>query len=272
MTTRIQAAFTGIQYPLDHPRIGWQAHGGTVSVSSADAGFPGAAALDPRTITAWRPQSLTANWILTFPEPSVVSYVGIGAHNLGSTGCEVRLQIPDGGGGWTLIPGTEGIPSDDGALVFLIMPRVLSAIRVLIRDLGGASIPTIGHIRVGEVMEWPQRAQFTGLPITEARQIEYQFNQSQTGEFMGMTVERKGLQFPVTIQHLSEAWAAEKYAPFRKHADAGQTFFITTRPGKYPGEVAYCYASSLVQSERALPNFRISRDVTMNLRGYARNG
>jgi hypothetical protein len=160
--------------------------------------------------------------------------------------------------------------------MFLIEPRTLDAIRLRIADPGGASLPTIGHVRAHRVLEWPQRAQFTGLPITEARQIEYEFNQSQTGEWLGQTTKRRGLAFNVTIDNLSEAFSADTgptgYRSFRDHADAGQPFFVATRPSKYPDEVAYCFADSLIESERVTPNFRISRSVTMSLRGYQRNG
>lgn len=268
----IEAGFPGIEYPLDHPRVGWQALTGTVTASSAAAGFSASAALDPRTITAWRPAVLSADWSLTFSEGQVVSYVAIGAHDLASRGCGVALQVMDGAGVWSSVPGVAHTPADNGAIMFLLSPRSVLGVRVQVTDPGSATPPTIANIRAGHVLEWPRRAQFTGRPITEARQIEYEFNQSQTGEWMGQTIKRRGLAFDVSISHLSEAWTDTKYAPFRSHADTGQPFYIATRPNKYAGEVAYCLADGLIQSERDIPNRSISRSVAMSLRGYARNG
>lgn len=272
MSVRIQTGFVGIEYPLDHPRVGWQSHSGTVTATNAAAGFPAADALDPRTFNAWKPSAFPASWTLTFPSARVVSYVAVGAHTIGTSGANVQIEVPDGLGGWNLVAGTSDVPGDDGALMFLLSPASRTAIRVTVSDLGGASLPELGNIRVGPVMEWPQRAQFTGTPITEARQIEYEFNQSQTGEWLGQTVKRRGLAFDASISHLSEAWTASTYAPFRAYADTGNPFFYAARPVKYPDEVAYCMADGLIQSERATPNKAISRAVTMRLRGYARNG
>ena len=272
MSVIIQAGLVGVQYPLDHPRVGWAARPGTATASSADAGFPATAAQDPRTITAWRPTSLPATWTLTFPADQTLTYVGIAAHDLGSSGCGVGLQVPDGVGGWSFLRGTRTQPTNDGAMMFLLVPVTTSAIRVRITDPGSATLPTIGHIRAGLVVEFPRRAQFTGLPITEARQIEYAFNQSQTGEWVGQTIKRRGLSFDVTVNNLSEDWTEGPYAPFRDHADTGQPFFYAARPVKYPEEVAYCMASDMIMSERTIGNRNISRSLTMRLRGYARNG
>lgn len=272
MAVIIESGFVGIEYPLDHPRIGWNTVvNGTATASSSATGFAASNAADPRTFTAWRPTAFPATWTLTFGGNRVVSYLAIGAHDLGSSGCEVVVQEPDGGG-WADIPGTSHVPSDDSAIMFLLSPRSIGAIRIRITDPGSAALPTIGHVRSQDVMEWPQRAQFTGKPITEARQIEYEFNQSQTGEWLGQTVKRRGLAFDANISHLSEDWTDNTYAPFRNHADAGLPFFYAARPSKYADEVAYCMAESIVQSERAIGNKNISRSVSMALRGFARNG
>lgn len=272
MAIQVQTGFVGITYPLEHMRIGWQRYGGTVTASSAAAGFPAGDALTDLTYTGWKPTGATGSWTLTFDSPQEVSYVGIGAHTIGTSRAGVGVSFPDGSGGWPPIPGLFTRPEDNAALMFLFAPVTVSAIRVYVSDPGGAVAPRIGHIRAGPVMEWPRPCVYTGTPISDAREITYRDNISDAGEWQGREVISKGIPFTLQVNHLSEDWIASDYAPFRKYCDTGgQTFFVAPRPtSRYLDDVAYAKPASPLQAPREIPNYRISRSVTMQLKGHAR--
>ena len=278
MTVIIETGFTGDDYPLDHPRIGWRVlPGATVDASSAAAQFDADFALAPQTSTAWRPTAIPANWALVRDDAAPtrnVSYVGISGHDLATRRLNVAVQIRQGGV-WSNI-GVSTLPLTNDPILFLFAPRLVQGVRIRLTDPGGSApwdtvMPTISNIRAGVVTEFPQRANYPGTPIDDSRQITYRDNDSVAGEFMGRTALRSGLAFSVEVQHLSETWVASEYNAFREFCDVGDgTFWIAPRPSKYPEEVAYARPDSPIEAPRATPNKAISRDVSMTLRGFRR--
>ena len=448
MSVILQNGFIGIEQDLNHPRLCWRKLAGTVTASTEEEGFDAEFAYAEELVNAWKPTAVPADWMIEFPSSAPVSYVGIGAHTLGTDGASVRLQrdgdlvtnlltrseefddaayskfrgtvfanttiAPDGtatadsfieGGtsgehyvdrsfsvtegdvytfsthvkslsgnrvfqlrtasnaginiinldlstgtvttvasasivssgaveltdGWfrvfmtitatgtgngifrhQLIDGSslsavytgdgvsglifwgaqlnEGgpatyvrtagttassdwhdvvswvLPEADDAILFLFEPFEADRVRVVI----GAAIAEIGYILVGRVTEFPRKARFTGLPITESQQVEYRDNTSMTGKPLGRTLQRDGLEFSVEIDNLPETFRADEWRAFREAMERGgrQFFFYAARPEKYPDEVALAWQRQPAPFDRAIPNARISGSIAMTCGGY----
>ena len=262
----IESGFTGDLYPLDHPRIAWRTFPGTVTASSEADQFDAIFAAQPQTWNSWQPTAMPATWEIDAGDDERVSYFAISGHDLGSLGITVHFEVWDGS---DFVVVLSHSPDDNGPILALIDP--VDAEKVAFRFTGGTGNPTISNLRIGDVTEWPRLSTFTGTPITDARQIAYRDNESQTGEFLGRTVQRSGLQFGLEVQYLPEDWIASEYADFREFCDRGDgTFWIAPKPGKYLHEVAYAKPAQPIEAPRATPNHRISRDVSMSLRGFQR--
>lgn len=129
--------------------------------------------------------------------------------------------------------------------------------------------PTIATIAGGAVQEWPRKAVWTGTPITEGDRITFANNTSDTGVLVGRTVVSDGLEFQVTVNNLSETFRTGDFADFKAYANGEDAlFFIAPRPGDYPDEVAYAWATDVVRMTRDTPNNRVSGSVTLNLMGH----
>ena len=265
MSVILQNGFVGIEQGLNHPRLCWRRLAGTVTASTEAEGFDAEFAYAEELVNAWKPTAVPADWTLTFPIAAPVSYVGIGAHTIGTSGATVEIQRLVSGT-WTTFPGCAVTPSNDDAILFLIAPTDLGSIRV--RVIG--AVAEIGYILVGRATEIPRLARFTGLPITESQQVEYRDNTSMKGKPLGRTLQRDGLEFSVEIDNLPEAFRASEWRAFRDAMERGgrQFFFYAARPEKYPDEVALAWQRQPEPFERAIPNARVSGSIAMTCGGY----
>lgn len=244
------------------PRIAWRAQGGSVSASSAVAGFEAARAVTQQTADGWRPTSAAANWTLNAGSSVPVDYCAIGAHDIASRGQTVFVEYL--AGSWQTI--TQATPEDDGALLFLFPQITAQQWRV---RLSGGSASTLGHIRFGRVTVPPRRANYLGTPIDEGERVALRYQMSETGEFLGTVAEGNGLQFSVQIDHLPEIFRQTEWRAFKQWAERGNTFFITPKPAAYPKEVAYAWTTRAAV-ERTIPNHRVAGSVTLDCMGYAK--
>ena len=266
MSVVLQNGFIGIEQGLNNPRLCWRKVAGTVTASTEAEGFDAKFAYAEELVNAWRPTAVPADWTVTFADDAPVSYVGIGAHTIGSSGATVKAQVPDGSGGWNDVPGCVATPSDDAAILFLLSVQDVGAVRVVVSE----AIAEIGYILTGQATEIPRLAQFTGLPITESQQVEYRDNTSMTGKPLGRTLQRDGLEFTVEIENLPETFRATEWAAFRQAMERGgrQFFFYAPKPEKYPDEVALAWQRQPSPFERAIPNKNISGAINMTCGGY----
>lgn len=265
MAVVIESAFTGISEGLSHPRVGWHQEPGTIAATSAASGYAAANALTPLTYTGWQPASAPASLQITFTAEASPSYLGIAAHTIGTAGATVTVRKLIGATWSDWGGGTAATPTTDDAIMFLLDPQAVDGIGI--RVTGG--LPVIGVLRAGAVMEWPRRATWTGLPITESQRLAYSTNQSDGGHWLGRTLVATGFEFGVNIDHMSETYRTGNFKDFATHANTGDaTFFYADRPSDYPDEMAYCWSPETVRMTREQPNKSISGSVQMKLQGY----
>jgi hypothetical protein len=267
MSVYIETGFTGETYPLTHGRLCWDWYAdGTYSASSAAAGFPAANALPPRTDSAWGAANTTATLEYNFSTSRVVSFLGFAKHTLGGSGATLSLQYKVGST-WSFYAGGTGIePADDSPLLFLASERTVNGVRILIT---AADTPVkIGVFMAGVTDEWPRPFVWTGQPITEGDQIQFENTISMTGNWLGRSKVSDGLAFDLTMNNAPETWRQGAFKAFKAYANGGDAaMFVAPRPAAYPDEVSYAWASNVVTAERSQPNKAISTSVTLQMQG-----
>ena len=262
----IKPYFAGTLYPLDHPRIGWRKALGTIAGSTSAAGFAAANAGTDRTDSFWRPTALPATWTVTLDPAETLSYAGIAAHDLATQGATVFFETWDGAA-WV----TQGqiTPTDNGAIFFLFNETTTTQYRVRVT---GSTMPTIGVIRAGRVMEWERQATYApSVSFERTEQSSYNTNLTDGGQWAGRSVIRRELRPNMQVDNLSENWIASEFDAFRESAREAP-FFIADRPSKYPASVAYAFATGELIPERARSNARNANSVTLELQGYRARG
>lgn len=258
----IETAFTGTAQPLTQPRIAGGAYGGTVAVSTAATGYAGANALSGLTYTAWRPTAMPATWTLTFTS-AAVSYVGIAAHDCGTKGCTVNVQRWTGSA-WATVATTT--PTDDSPILFLLTRRTAqTTFRV---EFTGANVPTVGVIWIGDVLEFPRKSRWTeSLPFNEATDASFATAISDGGHVLGRYVTRRAQPCSMTVDNLSETWAAANLPTLADWLEDGPVF-MADRPSVYPASVVFGETVDALRGPRSGPVLGAARSITIELQGY----
>lgn len=264
MSVVIQSGFDGVLEPIDHPRICFDVPSGvTASATSTAIGSDVSWVTDGETWSVWEGGSTSVTLTLSFSTDSL-TYAGIAAHNLGSTGATVRCDV----GGITV--GTAN-PTDDSAILFLFETAVANNVRFVIS--GGSAAPKIAVAQTGQALEMPQLSVFTGLPISESKQVRYRHQQSIRGDVLGRAVEGADLRFDVTVQNLPETFRAASgtvtWKALLDYIDDFGPFFIANKPSSYPDDVAYARAVERPRFNRDRANLNNSGAVTFQCMGYA---
>jgi hypothetical protein len=225
------------EIPLSHSRIGINniARTGTVTASSAQAGFPASAAKNPLTYEFWRPSTFPAWWAVDAGAPVTVDYVGIGASK--TTGCTIGVEYSTDNDTWVAVDsaGSDSTPT----MMFLFTPIIARYWRVTV----SGSNASFGAIYIGKVLEM-QRACYAGLsPINFNRTSVIRPNVSEGGQWLGRTLIRQGSEMSVGFRHLDYDWYKDNFDPFVDQARS-YPFFFAWRPDNYPESVGYVWTSA----------------------------
>lgn len=222
---------------LSYARIGYKNLLVTPNISNANP------ALIPNTWERWT--SASGTMVATFDpaSPAIMDFVGIAAHNLGSAGATIKIETTQSitGGESAYITQLVESPMDNTPL-FVEFEEADPIERIRITITGGAD-REVGVIYAGKslIME---RGIFGGhSPISLSGQTEYRNAMSDSGEFLGRRIKRKGLQSSFSWSNLTDMWYREHFLPFVTSAKT-RPFFILTRPDFYPSEVAFGYTTS----------------------------
>lgn len=255
-----ESGFAGIAFPLENPRIAAFRVSGTVAASTAAAGFDAAFAADTDTTQWWRPTAVPATWDLTFTS-APISYFGIAAHDLFTVGGTVELQRWDGLAWVTALTHT---PTDNSPILGLIQRSTIDRLRF--RFTG--AIPTVGVIVMGDVTEFPQRAQYTGSTSFEiADQDEYRDTLSDGGQVLDRFTLRRSIPARMEVSHLSEAWSDTTLQALRTYVK-DWPIFMADRPASRPRSVVFGHVKAPIQPERSIAQHRVAMSVTIEVMGH----
>lgn len=227
-------------YPLTHARIGYKSILTTenTTASSSQTNFPVDALSNPATYERWRPTTLPVTVTVDAGQPVDADYIGIAVHSLGAEGCTVTLQKSDDGSNWDDIETVE-FNSDDA---FMLMFKNATARYWRLYIDGENDLPFIGALNIGEVLSM-QRPVYGGhTPGKLNRSTEFKSNKSETGQFLGRSIVRKGYSESFNWKNLSPQWYRQTFDPFVEAARL-TPFFIAWRPSKYPDEVLYAWTN-----------------------------
>lgn len=234
---KIQTGFNPA-IPLNHSRIGHQTYTrtGTATASTAQTGFPASAPLNSLTYEFWRPSAMPATWTLNAGSSVSVNYIGIAAHTLGSSNCDVLIQSSNDNLTWTTIDSIS--PDNDSPIMFLFQGISAQYFRLNITG----SIFSIGVIYVGSTLDMI-RPCYGGLtPISLSRDTVIRPTRSEGGQWLGRTVIRSGSSMKIGYTNLDNNWVRTSFRNFINDA-VTYPFFFAWRPDNYPEDIGYVWVS-----------------------------
>lgn len=219
----------------NHARIGYRTYSrtGTWSASTEEANFPALQLRYAQTTKFWKPTANTS-WIkLDIGSPQEVDYVGLVGKYAGLT---LTLEYSFDDVSWTTID--SRIPADNKAIMHLFAE--VSARYWRVSFSGG--IPALAVMYVGKVLVM-QRGVYGGFsPPTLSRVTGYTTNITETGQFAGRSILKRGFETSVPWDNLTADWYRANFDPFVESARS-YPFFIAWRPQGYPEEIVYAWTN-----------------------------
>ena len=229
----------GSNQPLNHARILYAPITGTVSAT----GTNGSLALNDFTFQRWACGSLPATWTLTTAANAQIDTLVIAAHNLFSTGCQLSFETAATVGGAFTQRGASGVLIDDDVFAFMFnnsgSPYTIRQLRITVT--GGASTAAqIGIIRAGVALQM-ERPVYGGVqPIGLNRIVETRHAMSESGQWLGRTIQRQARRTTMEWQNLTAAWYRSTFEPFSM-ALPQTPFALIQNPQRMRESVAWCW-------------------------------
>jgi hypothetical protein len=262
VTLSLSGYTLGANQPLNHARILYAPIAGTITAGGSD----GALAANDFTWQRWVPGALPASWKIVTAAAANVDTLFIAAHNLGSTSTTVLVETAATVGGAFTTRATIA-PTDDSAIAVMIntagAPYSLRELRL---SLSGASAEVkVGIIRAGVALQMQQPV-FGGVrPIGLSRLVETRHSLSETGQWLGRTIQRQASRTDMPWAHLSSAWYRANFAPFALTLPQAP-FGLIQNPSRMPESVAWCWTDEAPQPENM--GIRDLMQVSLSITGF----
>lgn len=215
--------------PTDNPRgaiIGYS------NLLTASTTSDAEKALIPNTYERWRPSSGAVTVKFQMSAAAEIDFIGIAAHAL--SGESFVLQTAETIGG--AVTDVEAFaPSNNSALMTNFEPRTVQEV-IFTSTLSAAN--EIGVIYAGKALQMERNIYGGHSPIALSQKTEYQSAESESGQFLGETIIKKGLATSFSWQLLDDKFYRDEFQLFVDSARE-LPFFIKWRPDFYSDEVAY---------------------------------
>lgn len=220
----------------NYARIGYQTYGrtGTWAASTEAVDRPALQLKYAQTTKFWQPTASTS-WVkLDIGSAETVDYVGlVGMY----AGIQIDLEYSFDDVSWTTVD--SRIPANNDAIMYLFSEVTARYWRLSFS--GG--IPSLAVAYVGQALVM-QRGVYGGhSPAKLSRSTGYTTNITETGQFAGRSIVKKGYNTSISWDNLTANWYRANFDPFVKSARS-YPFFIAWRPSTFPDEIVYAWTNS----------------------------
>lgn len=243
--------------PLSHARIGYN---NLLTGADASAALK---ALTPNTyerVGFGAGSPINTDWQTTGSQE--IDYVAIAAHNF--AGFQIIFQYAVTAGG-PYVDIESITPADNSAIMILLdEPITIQEIRLVVSNSDGER--ELGVIHAGMALQMYQPIYGGHSPIDLSATTEYFNTMSDTGQFLGQTIIRKGLNTQYAWQHLDPDWYRERFEPFVQ-SSRRYPFFIKWRPDLYD-VTAYGFATADIKPQNMGGGHRLM-SVGFQMRAHA---
>jgi hypothetical protein len=199
-------------------------------------------ALQPNTYERWVDSAGTATGVFQLATASTIDYVGIAAHNLFSASVnplEIYTRSTIGGAS-TLVATIT--PTSNKAIMHVFETPLDNVAEIVISTTSVGSGIEIGVVMAGNVLKMEQPIYGGHKPQALASKTTYQSTLSDTGQFLGRTVTRKGTDTQYSWKNLTPNFVYGEFADFIESAKT-LPFFIKWRPDLFE-DAAYCHTTA----------------------------
>lgn len=173
-----------------------------------------------------------------------IDYIAIAAHNFGSHdgGLVVEFLYAETVGGSRTTIAKKTVSSNDPIMITFDELVVAEVVIEVTTTTAGAEL---GVISSGLMLAMPRPIYGGHNPIRLNSETEYRNSISETGQFLGRLIKRKGSMASFNWKNIDSYWVREVFESFIGAAKTSP-FFIKWRPDMFD-EVAYCQTESDIE-------------------------
>ena len=248
-----------LEQPLSHARIGYNnviTSAGLTGTAGVD-GYPLSNVLNPATFERYKP-TISTSATINIDALSAVDVDYMGLQHRGVTSVLIESSIDD------ITYTTQAEYNPTGNSVMALFETVIA--RYWRITLSGSGV-TVVALKLGLSLAM-QRSIFSGhTPITLSQTSAVRPNMSETGQFLGASIQRKGLTASYAWKNLASDWYRANFDKFIQSSPRVSPFFIAWKPDLYPNDVAYCLATNDVKPSIDSPNGFMS--VSLSVEGFS---
>jgi hypothetical protein len=243
-------------YPLNHARILYDNLLLTSTVTST-GGTGDSLTLSPNTFERWT-LTAAANVKYEFSTNVDVDTVCIGAQDFIGETISVYYSATTGG---SLVLIGSHLVTDTHAVMF----HLTSSVSVADLEIRSTGAGYAGVIYAGEALQM-QRPFFSGhTPLPLGAVTDYFSSRTDTGEFIGRQIRRRGYESDASWKHLTDSWYRTYFQPFVESAKINP-FFIAWNLLEQDADVGYCWTDAdIAPSYMGILDFF---EVSMNLKAH----
>lgn len=247
-------------FPLNYARIGYDSTlvNGSASATSDDLGSSNL--LTPSTYDKWRPID-NASATLTGGSQQC-NYVGIAAHNLGTLGTNLKVEVADGGSPTTIY---DQLVTSDKAFTIRFTASTYCCVTLTLSGATGPTTTEIGVVFLGLELEM-MRPIYTGVkPSVLSADDKMTPQMTDGGQFVGKQIVRQGFETSADFQHLTYEWYESEFQPFVEHAKT-RPYFWAWNLLEHPNDIIYGWTNQNISP--TLMGIRNWLEVSFEIKGH----
>lgn len=244
--------------PLVNARICWQSVAGSVSGTSGQSNFPVSSVLNPATYERYRPiGGLYAEIIIDCLTPKAVDYLAMQLSNVSL----ITVQCSSDSITWTNIQIIN--LSGDKVVLALFQEISFRYYKIIIEGVG---IEVVA-MKFGKSLAMQRAIHAGNSPMNLSPRNVIRPNVSETGQWLGTSVQRVGFSASFNWDNLGDDWYRNNFDLFAKSQPRAIPFFIAWRPLTYQDDLTYCLSTSDISpSYTGTKNFM---NVALSVEGFS---
>lgn len=209
----------------------------------------------------WRPSSGAVTVKFRMSSAAEIDFIAIAAHNLTGESFVLKTAVTIGGATTDV---EAFAPTDNGAIMAVFDARTVQEV-IFTSTLTAEN--EIGIIYAGKLLRMPRAIYGGHSPISLSQKTEYQSTMSESGQFLGRTIIRKGSESSFSWKQLEPDFYRDTFQPF---VDSARTkpFFIKWRPDFYSNEVAFGHTQADIKPNNSGVGIRLM-DVSFSMRAHS---
>lgn len=232
---------------------------GNIAATDAAAGYPATNLANPATLERWVANSIGVKYLtctLTGSKP--VNYIGLAAHNFGTAGIAISVEV-NTGSGYTEIVEPFLVP-DDRPMLIRFTENNYTGVRVKLAS--GSDVAQCAVMNVGKYLPLQRNLYVGHTPINLNRNRNVITGMSEAANFLGRITTGRTASTGISLQNLTPGWYRTYMDPFLEQAET-KPFFFAWRPQGYPREVGFCWITGNPTPKNQRPNGMMQIDLSL---------